>query len=380
MAGQRGADGDIGSFTVADLAHHDYVGVLAHYVPQPRGERQSDRGIHVDLIDAVHLVFNRVLDGDDLLVGKVDALERGIERGRFAAAGWAGHEKNAVRELGVVFHAPEHAVVEPQTQQIVEIARRAVEQAHHNAFAVERGQGRDTQIDFAPQNLKLDAAILRQTPFSNVQLGHQFQARNDGGLQLARWGLLIEQNTVNAVAHAKLFLERLDVDVARPLLDGQADHGVHQPNDRRLARHVAQLLQVLSGLGRIDIRAEWLLLFGLAVVFVDGVENFLLARQRRLHAQPAEAAHRRNGLEIQRVGHGDSHRRIVHCHWKETALPHETRGKVLDFGGHRRRLIERGQRHAELVGERRQDVAHRDEAEVDQNLAQLVAALFLEFK
>ena len=115
-------------------------------------------------------------------------------------------------------------------------------------------------------------------------------------------------------------------------------------------------------------------------MFVDGVENFLLARQRRLHAQPADAAHRRNGLEIQRVGHGDSHRRIVHCHWKETALPHETRGKVLDFGGHRRRLIERGQRHAELFGERRQDVAHRDEAEVDQNLAQLVAALFLEFK
>ena len=45
----------------------------------------------------------------------------------------------------------EHVVVEAEAPQVVEIARRAVEQAHDDAFAVERGQRRDAQVDFAAQ-------------------------------------------------------------------------------------------------------------------------------------------------------------------------------------------------------------------------------------
>ena len=116
----------------------------------------------------------------------------------------------------------QHVVVEAQAAQIVEIARRAVEQAHDDAFAVERGQRGNAQIDFAAQRLDLDAAVLRQAALGDVQLGHQLQARDDGGLQLARRRLLIEQHAVHAEADAEFLFERLDVNVAGALLDGLA--------------------------------------------------------------------------------------------------------------------------------------------------------------
>ena len=65
---------------------------------RPAAKRQPDLRIDVDLVDAVHLIFDRIFDGDDLLVRHVDALERGVERGGFAAAGRAGDQKNAVRQ------------------------------------------------------------------------------------------------------------------------------------------------------------------------------------------------------------------------------------------------------------------------------------------
>ena len=89
-------------------------------------------------------------------------------------------------------------------------------------------------------------------------------------------GSLTRQHAVDAVADAKLFLERLDVDVAGALLDGLRDHGVHQPDHGRLAGHVAEVFEILRF---ADGRRELgFVLGGLAVVAVDGVEDFLLQR------------------------------------------------------------------------------------------------------
>ena len=158
---------------------------------KPAGEGQPDLRIHVDLIDPVHLIFDRVFDGDDLLVGLIDALERRIKRGRFAAAGGPGHQENAVRQRRVIFHAREHVLVEAQALQIVKIAGRAVEQTHDDAFAVKRRQSGNAEIHFAAQRFDLDAAVLRQAALGDIQPRHQLHARNNGGLQLARRRILI---------------------------------------------------------------------------------------------------------------------------------------------------------------------------------------------
>ena len=69
VAGERRLHGDARGLEVADLADHDDVRVLAHDRAQRVGEVEPDLRLHLDLVDAVDLVFDRVLDGDDLDVG-----------------------------------------------------------------------------------------------------------------------------------------------------------------------------------------------------------------------------------------------------------------------------------------------------------------------
>ena len=130
-----------------------------------------------------------------------------------------------------------------------------------------------------PEDLDLDAAVLRQAALGDVELGHQLQARDDGGLQFARRRFLVEEHAIHAEADAEFLLERLDVDVAGALLDGVGDHGVDQADDRRFAGHVAQVFEIGVGLAVVAIGAQRFAL-GFAVVLVDGVEDFLLGGQR----------------------------------------------------------------------------------------------------
>ena len=67
VAGERRLDGDLGRLQVADLADQDHVGVLPQDRPQARGEGQADVGVDRHLDDAVDVVLDRVLGGDDLV-------------------------------------------------------------------------------------------------------------------------------------------------------------------------------------------------------------------------------------------------------------------------------------------------------------------------
>ena len=101
-----------------------------------------------------------------------------------------------------------------------------------------------------PISAELDAAVLRQAALGDVELRHDLDARDDRGLQPARRRLDVVQHAVDAVADLELVLERLDVDVGRALLDGAVDEHVHQPDDRRLARQVAEVVDVLLVVAR----------------------------------------------------------------------------------------------------------------------------------
>ncbi len=71
MAGQGGVDRDVGGLGVTDLPHHDGIGVLTHDVAEAASEGEADPAPDFDLVDAIELVLNRVLDGDDLeLIGE----------------------------------------------------------------------------------------------------------------------------------------------------------------------------------------------------------------------------------------------------------------------------------------------------------------------
>ena len=53
---------------VANLADHDDVRVLPEEGAQRAGEREADLGLHVDLVDPVDLVLDRILGRQDVEV------------------------------------------------------------------------------------------------------------------------------------------------------------------------------------------------------------------------------------------------------------------------------------------------------------------------
>src|SRR5207248_1700810 len=86
------------------------------------------------------------------------------------------------------------------------------------------------------QDADLDAPVLRQPAFGDVEFRHELQPRSDGCLQFARRLLLIEQDAIHAEPDAEFLVERLDMNVAGALLDRLGNHGVHQADDWRRNR------------------------------------------------------------------------------------------------------------------------------------------------
>ena len=97
MSGQAGVGRDGCCLCVANFTDHDDVGGL----PQNRSERDRKRHPHVrvylHLINAGHLIFDRLFHGNDLAVGLVDEVQTGVKSARFSRAGRTGDEQDAVR-------------------------------------------------------------------------------------------------------------------------------------------------------------------------------------------------------------------------------------------------------------------------------------------
>lgn len=74
-------------------------GALTQNGTKRHGKGHSSVVVHLHLINAGHLIFDRFFHGDDLAVRFVDVIEAGVERTRFARASWAGHEQNAIGQM-----------------------------------------------------------------------------------------------------------------------------------------------------------------------------------------------------------------------------------------------------------------------------------------
>ena len=96
MTGQRGLNRNLGGFVITNLTDHNDVRVLAHDGTQPRGKAEADLGFDVDLVDTAQLVLDRVLDGNDLFVGRVDFVQSPVQCGRLSAPGRSRHQDHAV--------------------------------------------------------------------------------------------------------------------------------------------------------------------------------------------------------------------------------------------------------------------------------------------
>ena len=82
--------------------------------------------------------------------------------------------------------------------------------------------------------LKRDATVLWLAPLGDVELRKDFQSSRDAGGESLRDPLCDMEHTVDAVADDQLFLLRLDVDVAGPVLGRGEDERVDEPDERRV--------------------------------------------------------------------------------------------------------------------------------------------------
>ena len=92
----------------------------------------------------------------------------------------------------------------------------------------------DAEIDQAVLVAHAETAVLRDAPLGDIELAHDLDARNDGGVPVlgdGRHGVV--QHAVDAVLDGHFLVARFDVNIAGAPLERVEDGGVHQLDDRR---------------------------------------------------------------------------------------------------------------------------------------------------
>src|SRR5690349_15636212 len=179
---KRGLNRDLRGLRVANLADHDLVRVVTQNGTKTTIERQSFLFVHGNLRDAVQLILNRILDGDDLVFFVSDLIQRGVERGRLARAGWTSHQDHAVRLRDVATKLAQ--ILFRKTNDIqVEISKLFVDlffvqDTNHCVFAVNSRHDRNAEVDVAAFITNSETAVLRHPTLGDVELRHDFDTRD----------------------------------------------------------------------------------------------------------------------------------------------------------------------------------------------------------
>src|SRR5208282_3852458 len=332
MAGERGLHGNLRRFRVANFADQHHIRVVAQNRAQPAREREAGLFTDLDLVDALELVFHWIFNRDDFADGVVDFVERGVKRRGFAAAGRAGDQDDSVRQPE---HAAETVQFAPVHVEFGHAAQRGVlaEQTHHDRLAMQHRNHRNADVHFGVIETNLDAAVLRQAFFGDVEMTQNFDARNDSGLktfQLRGNGNLL-QLAVNAVADTEFVLERFEMDVRRAQINGVLQNLVDEADDGRLV--LGGFIQIgVLGIFVNDLKSLFL------VERADGVRadaealfDFALDRftgsEDGFEVQARQRFERVESLRGEEPAGGDFDRAVETLERKQFLLQQNARGK-----------------------------------------------------
>ena len=217
----------------------------------------------------------------------------------------------------------------------------------------------------------------------DVQLGHELEAGDDGGLQPGRGGVHGMQDAVDPVAHPEVLLEGFQVDVAGPALHRPGDHLVDHANHRDLGSHIPQLLDVLgNAFGLFQPFAR--LLHRLGPLVRSPVEPFQglvdlgFPAQAHPDLQPCEHAQGLQGVPVGGVGHGHHQHPVLLVQGQNPELPEKLGGELVHHQGHCRKGLGRNELGPVLGREGGQQVLLGKVTQVQQDAADLVPPLPLQ--
>ena len=317
MAGERRLERDLRRLPVADLAHHDDVGVLPQHVAERLGEADADLRLHGHLVERVDDELDRVLDRDDVDLGRRDGAQRRVERRRLAAARGARDQDHPVRAREELLGHLQLAVEHPELRQLVQ-ERARVEDADDELLAEGDGDGRHAHLDLAVAARGLDAAVLRAPLLGDVEARQRLDARDDG--RVHHLGQLVDvvEHAVDAHAHDRDVAPRLDVDVAGALVERVVQDVLDRRDDVAVARlDLLDAVELHEPLEVADVDARRRLLLGRVDRPAEAVEvrdeALDVARRRDDEVRLAPHVHlqRLDERVIQRIGDGDRDGAVV---------------------------------------------------------------------
>ena len=120
---------------------------------------------------------------------------------------------------------------------------RLVDQPHDDLLALDRGQGRDADVEQPADGRRVerDPAVLWTPALGDVELREHLQAGRDACGHPLRDALLLGEHAVHARPHDQRLALRLEVDVARPVARGLHDDRVHEAHEGRIGDAVLGL-------------------------------------------------------------------------------------------------------------------------------------------
>src|SRR6266849_4611763 len=237
VPGERGLNGDLRGFLVADFADHDFVRVVAEDGAQTAGEGKTLFFVDGNLGDAAKLVLDGVFDRDDFVFVGLDFVDGGVERGGFAGTGRAGDQHHAVRLANVAaeaagFFGREADDIEAETLEFFGESF-LVQHAKNGVFAMAGGHNGDAQVNVAAFVLHAEAAVLWDAPFGDVQIAENLDAGKNGGVPFLGNGLHgVLKNAVDAVLDGDFGVAGLDVNITGAACERGEDDGFDEANHR----------------------------------------------------------------------------------------------------------------------------------------------------
>ena len=311
VTGDGRADGYLRRLVVTDLADHDDVGVLAQEGAETACEGHARLGVDLHLVDAEHLLLDRVLDGRDVDGGLAQLVEHRIQRRGLTRTGGARHEDDAVGRREHMVEARDGLARHPELLEAEQVLPSRVEQTHDALLAVHGGDGGDTQVHLELVVGIVEPAVLRDALLGDVHAGEDLDAGDDAGE--SRGGEAHDLDEVAVYTHTDddIVLERFDVDVRR-LADVRLLHEVVDQLDNGgvvdAGLDLVHFLRRVVG-DEVD-RLHLLLLLAveqlrIAVVALDGAQDVLRRSEGdgRIHTRAQldvlDDAH------VLRVGDGD---------------------------------------------------------------------------
>src|SRR4051812_19875303 len=387
VARQSGLDADFRRFEVSDLADHDDVGVLAEEAAEGGGEVEADVLVHLHLVDAGEVEFDRIFGGGDVVARLVQLGERRVERSGLAGTGGAGDEHHAVGPVDGVLERLERLGIETELGH-VELQVALVEESHDDLLAEERRADGDAEVHLASlAELELDAAVLREAALGDVQLGHDLQTAGDGRLQLHGRLHRLEEHAVHAVADAEVLLVGLDVDVGGALLDGVEEDEVHELDDRRVGGALLEVDDVLVVVVVVDLDLalfeplHHLVVRGglVGVVALQGLLDGLLGGDNDFDVVAGEELDVVDGVDVRRVAHRQDEGVARAVHRNALVLLGHVPGDELHHLRVDVEFLQVDRRNAVLLREEAGELRLLDEAELGQVVADAAASLLLLF-